>query len=261
VSAALDLVFAEVGGRTRMTRRRHRWPLLVGRVFPDPADPRVGSVTIQNAAGTLIPGDTVTQKLEVVDGGSAVLRGQGATTVSGVPGGSFATEQTELRVSAGCRLVFDAAPRILTPHARYRQRTRLWVQPGASATVIDAVVLHPDLAPDTFGGYRSGVEILGPAGELLAWDSQASSTLPRTRRVAGAFATVYLVGAGPDPALMHALGERRWSADDRGAYLAAGELPNGVGWAVRVAACDGGELREALAGLAVHTATPAALPG
>jgi urease accessory protein len=261
VSPALDVVFAEVGGRTRMTRRRHRWPLLVGRVFPDPVDPRVGSVTIQNAAGTLIPGDAVRQRIEVVDGGSAVLRGQGATTVSGVPGGAAAAEEAELRVAAGCRLVLAPAPRILTPHARHRQHTRLWVQPGGAATVTDAMVLHPDLAPGTFGGWESSVEIFGPAGELLVWDSQASSTLPRVRRVAGAFATVYLVGADPDPALMHALEGRRPGAGDCGAYLAAGELPNGAGWVVRVAASDGRELRDALAALALPAAITATVPG
>lgn len=89
MSVALDLVFAEVAGRTRLTRRRYRWPLLIGRVFTSTTG--VGSVTVQNAAGTLIPGDEVTQRIAVVEGGSAVVSGQGATTVSGVPGAAVAS--------------------------------------------------------------------------------------------------------------------------------------------------------------------------
>lgn len=70
MTPALDLVFARVGGRTVLTRRRYRWPLLVGRVFDDE---RGGVLTVQNAAGTLIPGDVVRQLVEVVDGGVATV--------------------------------------------------------------------------------------------------------------------------------------------------------------------------------------------
>ena len=195
---ALDLTFARVGGRTALTRRRYRWPLLIGRVFTDRTRPGVGSVTIQNCAGTIIAGDVVRQRIEVVDGGSAVIRGQGATSVSGVRGGERAVEETRLRVDASSRLLFDPSPRILTAHARYCQRMQVCVEPGGRAVIVDAVVLHPDLTDEEFGSYESSVAVTAPDGTLLALDAQMLETTPRVRRAPTAFGTVYVVGGGCD---------------------------------------------------------------
>jgi len=247
---ALDLVFASVGGQTALTRRRYRWPLLIGRVFTDPARPGLGSVTIQNCAGTVIPGDVVRQRIEVVDAGSAVVRGQGATSVSGVPGGEMAMEDTLLRVDASSRLLLDPSPRILTAHARYRQRTQVCVEPGGRAVVVDAVVLHPDLADEAFGSYESSVAVTAPDGTLLALDAQMLEAMPRVRRAPTAYGTVFVVGRGCDET-MTALSPRVESlsvlAGDRRVYLAVSDLPNQAGWAVRIAGSDGGTLRAALA--------------
>lgn len=245
MSAALDLTFAAVGGRTALIRRRYRWPLLVGRVFSDPARPRVGAVTIQNAAGTLIPGDVVVQRIRAVDRGSAVVRGQGATTVSGIADGAVTVEDTELGVDGHSDLVFDPAPRILTPHARYRQCTRVSVEPGGRAVLCDAVVLHPDLTDEVFGSYESVVQVCGPDGVLLARDAQLLEAMPRVRRAPTAFATVYVIGAGSLP---HTDDVESLAVlnGDRPVYLGGSALPNDCGWAVRISAADGGVLRSAI---------------
>jgi urease accessory protein len=247
---ALDLVFASVGGRTALTRRRYRWPLLIGRVFTDRTRPGAGSVTIQNCAGTVIPGDVVRQRIEVVDGGSAAVGGQGATIVSGVRGGETAVEDTRLRVDTSSRLLFDPSPRILTAHARYRQRTQVCVEPGGRAVIIDAFVLHPDLTDETFGSYESNVTVTATDGTPLAVDAQMLDTMPRGRRAPTAFGTVYVVGGGFDEAMTAIspdLESRSGLTGDRRAYLAVTDLPNQVGWAVRIAGSDGGTLRAAIA--------------
>lgn len=247
---ALDLVFAGAGGRTVLTRRRYRWPLLIGRVFDDRERPAVGSVTVQNAAGTLIPGDVVRQSVSVIDGGQAVVRGQGATVVSGVPGGAVAIEDTVLRADAGSRLWFDNPPRILTSHSRYRQHSEVCVEPGGGVLLVDAVVLHPDLTESTFGGYESRVAVIATDGRLLALDAQRLTAPPRVRRAPNAFATVYLVGSGFDrvmTAVTPALEALSVLGGERRSYVAAGDLPNGAGWAVRIAASDGGALRATMA--------------
>ena len=245
-SAALDLTFAKVNGRTVLTRRRYRWPLLIGRVFPDPAHPGVGSVIIQNAAGTLIPGDLVTQRIAVVDGGAAVVRGQGATMVAGIPGGDVAVEHTEVHVDGTSRVVLDTAARILTPHAHYRQRTHVRVAPGGRAVLVDAVVLHPDLRDEVFGSYDSTVEVTAADGRLLALDAQSFENMPRVRRSPKAFATVYVLGEGLDTAMTALSPELESLAvlrGDRMAYVGVSDLPNEAGWAIRIAAADGGVLR------------------
>jgi urease accessory protein len=247
---ALDLTFARVSGRTALTRRRYRWPLLIGRVFTDRTRPGVGSVTIQNCAGTIIAGDVVRQRIEVVGGGSAVVRGQGATIVSGVPGGDPAVEDTRLWVDTSSRLLFDPSPRILTAHARYRQRTQVCVEPGGRAVIVDAAVLHPDLTDEGFGSYESSVAVTAPDGTLLALDAQMLETTPRVRRAPTAFGTVYVVGGGfgkTMTVLSPDLESRSVLTGDRRVYLAVSDLPNQVGWAVRIAGSDGGTLRATIA--------------
>jgi urease accessory protein len=254
---ALDLVFASVGGRTALTRRSYRWPLLIGRVFTDRTRPGAGSVTIQNCAGTVIPGDVVRQRIEVVDGGSAVVRGQGATIVSGVRGGETAVEDTRLRVDTSSRLLFDPSPRILTAHARYRQRTQVCVEPGGRAVIIDAVVLHPDLTDEAFGNYESTVAVTAPDGTLLALDAQMLETTPRVRRAPTSFGTVYVVSGGFDEtmtALSPSLESLSGHTGDRRVYLAVTDLPNHAGWAVRIAASDGGTLRATIAAVSEQIA-------
>ena len=261
VGAALDLTFADVGGRTVLTRRRYRWPLLTGRVFPHPRLPGGGSVTIQNAAGTIIPGDFITQRIQVIDGGSAAVRGQGATMVTGVPGGDVAIEETELRVDATSRLLLDAAPRILTPHARYRQRTRVCVMPGGRAILVDAMVLHPGLTNDLFGDYQSTVEITEANGTLLALDAQHLDAMPRVRRAPTSFATVYVVGTELDVAMTDStpdLESLSVLSGDRRVYLGVSDLPNDAGWAVRIAASDGGVLRSTVGAVTAAVGAPLA---
>jgi urease accessory protein len=255
---ALDLTFAEVGGRTAITRRRYRWPLLIGRVFDDPARPMVGSVTIQNAAGTLIPGDVLRQRISVLDAGVAVVRGQGATVVSGVPGGDVAVEDTCLRVAADSGLLLDASPRILTRHARYRQHTRLCVDQGGTALLVDAVVLHPDLTGATFGSYDSTVEICSSDATVLALDAQSLEAMPRVRRAPAAFATVYAIGGALDvPAMIDDLEALTVLTGHRRVYVAVSDLPGGAGWAVRVAASDGGILRATIGAVGTRLETKA----
>jgi urease accessory protein len=245
VSAALDLTFAAVGGRTVLIRRRYRWPLLIGRVFSDPARSCGGAATIQNAAGTLIPGDALTQRIRVVDGGSVVVRGQGATTVSGIRDGLVAVEDTEMSVDGRSGLVFDPAPRILTPHARYRQCTRVTVASGGRAVLCDAVVLHPALTDKVFGSYESVVDVCGPGGALLARDAQLLEGMPRVRRSPMAFATVYVIGAG-SVAIADDVESLAVLDGDRPVYVGVSDLPNECGWAVRISASDGGVLRSAI---------------
>jgi urease accessory protein len=247
---ALDLRFTAVGGRTALTRRRYRWPLLIGRVFTDPTRPGAGSVTVQNCAGTVVPGDVVRQRIEVVDGGSVVIRGQGATIVSGLRDCETAVEDIRLRVDASSRLLFDLSPRILTAHARYRQRTHVCVEPGGRAVIVDAVVLHPDLTEEAFGSYESSVAIAAPDGALLALDAQMLETMPQVRRAPTAFGSVYVVGGGFDEtmtALSPDLESLSALTGDRRVYIAVTDLPNQAGWAVRIAGSDGGTLRATIA--------------
>jgi urease accessory protein len=245
-SHALDLVFAPVGGRTTLTRRRYRWPLLIGRVFPDPNRQGVGSVTVQNAAGTVIPGDVVRQRIAVVDGGSVVVRGQGATVVSGIPCGELAVEETTVRVDSHSHLLWHPSARILTAYARSRQLTQVCVEPGGRAVLVDAVVLHPDLTGDVFGSWESTVVVTAPGGALRALDAQLLEAPPGMKRAPTAFGMIYVIGTELDTmmtALSPGLESLTVFTEDRRVYVGVSDLPNQAGWAVRMAASDGGTLR------------------
>jgi urease accessory protein len=74
--------------------------------------------------------------------------------------------------------------------------------------------------------------------------------MPRVRRAPTAFGTVYVVGGGFDEtmtALSPDLESLSAVTGDRRVYLAVSDLPNQAGWAVRLAASDGGTLRATIA--------------
>jgi urease accessory protein len=126
--------------------------------------------------------------------------------------------------------------------------------------LVDAVTLHPDLTDATFGSYESSVAVTAPDGSLCALDAQRLATLPRVRRSPMAFGTVYVIGAGLDTAmtaLSPSLESLTELSGDRRVYVAVSDLPNDVGWAVRLAASDGGTLRAVTAAVtaAVEAAT------
>ena len=98
------------------------------------------------------------------------------------------------------------------------------------------MVLHPECGNADFGSYASTVEVLGPEHDLLAVDAQSLDAMPVARRAPSAFGTVYGIGLGDAPS----------EVSPRDAYGAVTDLPNGAGWAVRIAARDGGALRAAL---------------
>jgi urease accessory protein len=124
------------------------------------------------------------------------------------------------------------------------------VEPGGRALIVDAVVLHPDLTDETFGSYESSVAVTALDGTLLALDAQMLESTPRVLRAPTAFGTVYVVGGGFDTtmtALSPNLESLSVLTGDRRVYLAVSDLPNQVGWAVRIAGSDGGTLRATVA--------------
>jgi len=190
----LDLVFA-------MRRRAHLpdpaplpWPLLIGGSSPT-ARPGVGSVTIQNCAGTVIP---------VMSSGSGSggrrrvggVRGQGATTVTGVHGGEPAAEDTRLRVDASSRCCSTLAAH---PHrARgYRQRTGGVCRAGWTGGDRRRRGPHPDLTDEAFGA-TSPVSPSPPRTERSSTrcaNARDDAAGPPSRRLSR---TVYVVGGGFD---------------------------------------------------------------
>jgi len=247
---ALDLVFSGVGHTTVLTRRRYRWPLLIGRVFPDPVHRGAGVAIIQNAAGTIIPGDRIRMLVTVTEAGFAVLRGQGATTVAGLPEGATATEVSRVHVEGRSTLVMAIPPRILTAHAHYRQHTEVCVESDATLVLVDGFVVHPDVTHVTFGCYESTVDIRSGAGEILAIDTQRLVSLPRMRHTPKAFGSVFVVCSADDPLRTRVLREMAPIIENlaeppgrAAVYPAVSALPNDAGVLVRIAAADGGSLR------------------
>lgn len=235
ISRSLDLSFESVGGRTVFDRKRYRWPQSVGRLFPGPHSGS-GSVIVQNSGASIHPGDVIEQRIEVGSGAWVQVLGQGAMLVTGKLGCAVATESTVLRLRGDGRLVHRPEPRILMPHAHFVQVTEIEIGDG-SAVVVDAFVLHPELSADDVGSISSIVRLRCVEGEepLMVDAQQLNATLwPRSLR---AFGTVYVLGSTATVPS---------TSDVDGVHLAATELPNGVGHAVRMAAEEGGALRTAL---------------
>ncbi|MGA9872363.1 MAG: urease accessory protein UreD [Rhodococcus sp. (in: high G+C Gram-positive bacteria)] len=249
----LDLSFTAAGTRTVMNRRRYRWPQTVGRVFYlDVADPGHGTVLIQNAGASLHPGDYVKQRISASGGARIDVSGQGAMLVTGVPGAGPAVEETDLRAGASTGLAYRPEPRILTEFAHVEQNTSVVLKAGASVVLTDAVIVHPDVTEESFGSFRSRVTV-STTGDIRMFDAQHATTLPSPHSGLRAFATVYLLVGDENAVSSNASFD--WpngleglnGFDGRsGAYAAGTALPNGVGYAIRIAAAGGETLRRAL---------------
>lgn len=242
---ALDLEFRAVGAVTVMSRRRHRWPFHVGRLFPGDTSSSPPTVILQNVAGTVIPGDRVTCRYRVHAGSGVRIRGQGAVSITGAPGARACGEHNAIRVDDGATVVVDTGLRIVGPHAVYRPRTLLVVTPGANAILVEGTMIHPDCNELGFGLIDSVTTVRDARDrQRRAIDGQLITAAPAPETRLRAYGTVFVVGDERCRGQLHQ--ELLRCERDTSAYCAVSRLPYGLGLAVRVAAPDGGVLATTL---------------
>ncbi len=249
VAPALDVAVA-IGpdGRSRLARRRARWPVSLGRDYPGaPGEPAV--LIPQSAGAGLLAGDALRHRIEVGAGAGLRLVAAGATPVLG-PGTTSspttALSETSAQLGEGALLVLAAEPHVLLPGARLALALHAVLPESATLLAFDGVC-GSDGPP---GPWRAETVLTRPDGETLFEDRQAAGTtaLSAAARLPGRWGAYGTVIALAPPAGRAALGEAlpEGAVDlAPGAWAAAATLRGGVGVGVRIAARDGGALRAA----------------
>ena len=150
--------------------------------------------------GGLLEGDDVDLEVEVAEGAAAVLSTQAETKVYRSPGGRSARQRLAARVGEGGALALVPEPVSPFAGARYEQRQRFELAPGASLLLVDAFVAGRTARGErwAFERYRSQNEVrVGgrlALGDTLLLVPRAPGELARRLDPFQAFALVVAVG-------------------------------------------------------------------
>ncbi len=137
----LDLTFASVAGRTRITHAAYASPLAVQRVqYRDPFLPTMAVVPVLTVGGGVLGGDRLRQSVRAEAGANVHVTTMTATKLYRMEHG-YAALDTTVIAGEGAVVEYLPAPIIAQRGARYAARTRIIAAP--TATVICGDVLIP----------------------------------------------------------------------------------------------------------------------
>jgi urease accessory protein len=254
-SPQIDLQFEAVGGRTRLQRRRVRYPYAI--TVPlcldrDPIDLR--TVFLQSASGGVFEGERLKQRFVSGAGARVCVTTPAAAVVHGMPGEDHAECRIALSAGAGSYLEYRPLPLVLFPGARFRQSLTLELADGATAVLGDGFLGHdPAAGGRSFDWIDSGTEIRRADGRLIAADRfvlrgrEAFDGLPGISR--GIAAHGWMIALAPAgcisvPDLCADIADGCDAV--AGLYAGASSLPRDEGIFVRLAAADSLALQEGL---------------
>jgi urease accessory protein len=240
--ARLDLEVSDRGGRSLVSRRRHRGPLLVQRPFY-PEGSAVCHLYVLHPPGGLVGGDELVLDLAVKSSAAALVTTPAAGKVYRTAAAT-ARQSTALSVASGGRLEWLPQETILFEGAALESSLSVDLANDARFIGWDAVCFGRAAAGESFerGTYRQSLEIRRN-GELLLAEPCAVHAGSAVRRAAFGYmgcpqaATLVATPAG---------------AEDEDAVAAllegarAGVTRLGDLLVVRVLGDDGGELRSLL---------------
>lgn len=249
-SSQLDLAFAaDSTGRTWLATQRAAYPFHVGRCLSIAGDPPgMSTVYVQSCSGGIFERDVLRWRIAAEPGVRANLSTAAATVVHSMEQGE-ARHDVLLTAAAGSYVEYLPDPLILFPRARLRNRVCIRLDGDATVLAWDGLLAHDPKAgasatPAVFDRMHSELCVETREGALLARDRYALSgaLLVEPYRCQG---TLFVLRrAEPAPSLLEAL--RESLAPIEGVYAGASALPNRCGVLVRVLACDGAALRNAL---------------
>ncbi|MBB3014537.1 urease accessory protein UreD [Cupriavidus alkaliphilus] len=210
--ATLHLRFAPRGGRTVLTGRRHRGPLLVQKaLYPEGG---ICHAVILHPPAGVAGGDSLEIDVAVESGAHAVLATPGATKWYKSLGRD-AAQRVRLAVGEGARLDWLPQENIVFDEARARISTVLDIAPGGSAIGWDAVVLGRQASGEQWARGALWLDTRIGAGERALWIEQShiDAASPLRNAVPGldglhVLGTLWAVGAGATQDLAETLAER-----------------------------------------------------
>jgi len=238
----LDLAFGRgADGRTRLTRRRVRYPWALTRPFWLAEDPAgMATVIPQSSTGVLLAGDRVGQRLAVAAGAAAHVTSQGAQAVHAGSGEAALTWSLVAEAGAVLEVVTD--PLVLFPGARVNQRVEVAVADDARLLLAEGIAWRPRTADPPFASFETRLTARRPDGRLLCREVARCRGEDADGLGGAGLAAVGQVWifSSPHRALADALA--RLVEDAEGACCGWSALPNAAGYILRIAAPTAGNL-------------------
>ena len=245
--ARLDLALECAGGVTRPVRALAQPPLQLSRVrYDTPEHPAQANFTLLHLGGVLA-GDQNQLTVALGERAEAQIVGAAATQIYTMPQAS-ASQHLTLRLAAGSRLAWLAAPTILFAGANFSQTVRVELAAGAVLTYLDVLVPGRLARGEVFAfeRYTSRFEVYDDCGMLLVAERAVLEPRRHTLTAPGLFAeapvvgSLFVLGAGNAP-------ERHIRAYDP--EIATAELPNNAGVLIRATGITASAVHQRLVNL------------
>ncbi|WP_165769708.1 urease accessory protein UreD [Arboricoccus pini] len=245
--AEARLVFAEAGGRTRLTLQHIPYPFHITRPFHLGDGPAgMATLYLQSSSGGIYRDDRLSFDLEVKPGAAAHVTTQASTIVHDTKGG-WAGLDIRLRVGKGAFLILAQDPLVLFPEAAMRSHLDLVIDPEASVILADGAGTHDPMGKaGRFARLDWKTCVRSPAEDLLmldCWrvDGQDFADQDGPLHGQGGVGTVTILTRKPLDARGLEAGLR-----GMGCQAAASALPHAAGLVLRLLGPDGGFIASAL---------------
>jgi urease accessory protein len=237
---SLYLRFTQRNGRTILAERRVLYPYAITAPINRAG---VAELTLQSISGGLYGGEHVAQHIHLRPGAAARLVQPAATTVRRRAATGPARQTISLKAEENTTLVYATRPLIMLPDAALEQNWEITTSPGARIMFWDGFASHNPKGEKPEWSLTSRVSVRGPDGKLLATERMAVDGTTLANELQGmagrfsAFGKIWCLGFTPGQTM-----------PDISSQASFGQtlLPNNVGFAIALAAADGGALCAAL---------------
>lgn len=229
-------------GETYLAEQLLRFPYHITRVHRAVARAVRADLCLQALGGGLVEGDNIRLAVALGAEARARLTTQSSNKIHSMRGGR-AVQQVNLSVASGGWLEYLPRPLILFPDSHSGNRTRVTLEPGGGAVVVDAFYPY-----DPSGNGRAPlhftntVEVHDADGRLLVRDALAANAddfrRSRLLRELPCQASVFLLGQTGESTVLQGY---RYHTEH--AELACSRLPNNAGWCLRGFVSGAGALR------------------
>lgn len=133
MKATASIRVAVRGGRSELVDRRSQAPLSVRRCG--------GRIIVAASAATPVGGDELRVNIDVDEGAHADIGSVAASMIWPGPNGAASAMTTTARIASGGRLDLWPEPTISVVGSTHAMTTRVWMEAGATARVVEEVVL------------------------------------------------------------------------------------------------------------------------
>jgi urease accessory protein len=240
----LELCFATgSAGRTMLAERRACYPYSI--TAPIAQLGGTARLTLQSISGGLYGGETVSQHIKLREGASARLVQPAATTVRRRAETGPARQNIVLEAGPDARLIYATRPLIMLPGSALIQNWRIILAPGARVMFWDGFVSHSPKGAAPDWSLTSRITARATEGKLLAAERMVVEGSALGKNFQGmtgpfsAFGKFWCLGPDIAPAEILAQGLQNIRT---GLTM----LPSAAGFAIALAAPDGGTLSAAM---------------